>query len=38
VSLLQRMLTGHELDALHIELATELVIRGSTGTCLTRVS
>ncbi|MGI5238267.1 LacI family DNA-binding transcriptional regulator [Dactylosporangium sp. CA-139066] len=31
VSLLQRMLTGHELDALHVELATELVIRGSTG-------
>ncbi|WP_432839425.1 LacI family DNA-binding transcriptional regulator [Dactylosporangium sp. CA-092794] len=31
VSLLGRMLTGHELDALHVELATELVVRGSTG-------
>ncbi|MEU7867739.1 LacI family DNA-binding transcriptional regulator [Dactylosporangium sp. NPDC049140] len=31
VSLLSRMLTGHELDALHVELATELVVRGSTG-------
>nr|BFE55881.1 LacI family DNA-binding transcriptional regulator [Dactylosporangium thailandense] len=38
VSLLSRMLTGHELDALHVELATELVIRGSTGPALTRVS
>ena len=31
VSLLGRMLAGHELDALHVELATELVVRGSTG-------
>jgi LacI family transcriptional regulator len=31
VTLLMRMLSGHELDALHIELATELVVRGSTG-------
>ncbi|MFI5910672.1 LacI family DNA-binding transcriptional regulator [Dactylosporangium sp. NPDC051541] len=31
VSLLSRMLAGQDLDALHIELATELVIRGSTG-------
>lgn len=31
VSLLIRLLEGHRLDALHVELATELVIRGSTG-------
>ncbi|MER7005967.1 LacI family DNA-binding transcriptional regulator [Dactylosporangium sp. NPDC000555] len=31
VSLLGRMVTGHELDALHVELATDLVVRGSTG-------
>jgi LacI family transcriptional regulator len=31
VALLMRMLNGHELDALHVELATELVVRGSTG-------
>ena len=31
VSLLIRLLNGHRLDALHIELATELVIRDSTG-------
>ncbi|GGN27982.1 transcriptional regulator [Actinoplanes campanulatus] len=31
VHLLLRMLGGHRLDALHVELATELVIRDSTG-------
>jgi LacI family transcriptional regulator len=31
VSLLNRLLDGHELDALHLELATELVVRESTG-------
>jgi LacI family transcriptional regulator len=31
VSLLTRLLDRHQLDALHIELATELVVRGSTG-------
>ncbi len=31
VGLLIRLLDGHRLDALHIELATELVVRGSTG-------
>ena len=31
VSLLNRLLNRHELEALHIELATELVIRESTG-------
>jgi LacI family transcriptional regulator len=31
VSLLIRLLEGHRLDALHVELATELVIRDSTG-------
>jgi LacI family transcriptional regulator len=31
VTLLMRMLNEHELDALHVELATELVVRGSTG-------
>lgn len=31
VSLLIRLLERHRLDALHVELATELVIRGSTG-------
>jgi LacI family transcriptional regulator len=31
VSLLIRLLDGHRLDALHIELATELIVRGSTG-------
>ncbi|WP_432991449.1 LacI family DNA-binding transcriptional regulator [Dactylosporangium sp. CA-233914] len=38
VSLLGRMLSGDGLDALHVELATELVVRGSTGPALTRVS
>jgi len=32
VSLLVRILERHELEALHVELATELVIRESTGT------
>jgi LacI family transcriptional regulator len=32
VSLLARILERHELEALHVELATELVIRESTGT------
>ncbi|MCW2906884.1 MAG: transcriptional regulator, LacI family, partial [Actinomycetia bacterium] len=31
VSLLIRLLERQRLDALHIELATELVVRGSTG-------
>ncbi|MGI8418928.1 MAG: LacI family DNA-binding transcriptional regulator [Nakamurella sp.] len=31
VGLLVRLLQGHRLDALHVELATELVVRGSTG-------
>jgi LacI family transcriptional regulator len=30
VSLLVRLLDGHQVDALHIELATELIVRGST--------
>jgi LacI family transcriptional regulator len=31
VSLLMRVLERHQLEALHVELATELVVRGSTG-------
>jgi LacI family transcriptional regulator len=31
VSLLRRLMQGHEVEALHIELATDLVVRGSTG-------
>jgi LacI family transcriptional regulator len=31
VSLLIRLLDGHRVDALHIELATDLIVRGSTG-------
>ena len=31
VSLLIRLLERHRLDALHVELATELIVRGSTG-------
>ncbi|MEV0644019.1 LacI family DNA-binding transcriptional regulator [Phytomonospora sp. NPDC050363] len=31
VTLLMRLLDRHELEALHVELATELVVRGSTG-------
>ncbi|MGX7826320.1 LacI family DNA-binding transcriptional regulator [Actinokineospora sp. 24-640] len=31
VNLLVRLLDRHELEALHVELATELVVRGSTG-------
>lgn len=31
VMLLMRLLARHELEALHIELATDLVVRGSTG-------
>src|SRR5262249_7440329 len=31
VTLLVRLLDGHQLEALHVELATELVVRGSTG-------
>jgi len=31
VGLLIRLLERHRLDALHVELATELVVRGSTG-------
>ena len=30
VSLMIRILERHQLDALHVELATELVVRGST--------
>ena len=31
VSLLVRLLNGHQVDALHVELATDLIVRGSTG-------
>ena len=31
VSLLVRLMEGHTVDTLHIELATHLVVRGSTG-------
>jgi LacI family transcriptional regulator len=31
VSLLIRLLDSHQVDALHVELATELIVRGSTG-------
>jgi LacI family transcriptional regulator len=31
VSLLVRLMDRHEVEALHVELATELVVRGSTG-------
>ncbi|MET9618042.1 substrate-binding domain-containing protein [Kitasatospora indigofera] len=31
VSLLTRLMEGHTAEALHVELATELVVRGSTG-------
>ena len=31
VSLLLRLMDRHKVDALHVELATELVVRGSTG-------
>ena len=31
VSLLIRLLDGHQIDALHAELATDLIVRGSTG-------
>lgn len=31
VTLLMRLLDRHQLEALHVELATELVVRGSTG-------
>ncbi|MEV8503630.1 LacI family DNA-binding transcriptional regulator [Actinoplanes sp. NPDC051475] len=31
VSLLIRVLEGHDVEALHVELATDLVVRGSTG-------
>jgi LacI family transcriptional regulator len=31
VTLLSRLLKRHELDARHVELATDLVVRGSTG-------
>jgi LacI family transcriptional regulator len=31
VSLLIRLLDHHEVEALHVELATELVVRDSTG-------
>jgi LacI family transcriptional regulator len=30
VSLLIRLLDGHQLEALHIELATDLIVRSST--------
>lgn len=36
VSLLIRLLDGHRVDALHVELATELVVRGSTGSAPAR--
>src|SRR6266699_3855214 len=31
VSLLVRLLDGHQVDALHVELATALIVRGATG-------
>ncbi|MGH6657770.1 MAG: substrate-binding domain-containing protein, partial [Actinocrinis sp.] len=31
VSLLIRLMDRHRVDALHVELATELIVRGSTG-------
>ena len=31
VSLVIRLLDGHQVDALHIELATDLIMRCSTG-------
>jgi LacI family transcriptional regulator len=31
VTLLMRLIDHHELEALHVELATDLVVRGSTG-------
>jgi len=31
VTLLMRLMDGHAVEALHVELATELVVRGSTG-------
>ena len=31
VSLLTRLLENHQLEAVHVELATELIVRGSTG-------
>jgi len=31
VTLLMRLLERHDLEALHVELATELVVRESTG-------
>jgi LacI family transcriptional regulator len=38
VSLLIRLLNRHQLDALHIELATELIIRDSTGPAPSRAT
>jgi LacI family transcriptional regulator len=37
VSLLIRLLDRHELEALHVELATELIVRGSTGPRLSTI-
>ena len=37
VSLLIRLLDRHELEALHVELATELLVRGSTGPRLSTI-
>jgi LacI family transcriptional regulator len=31
VSLLIRLLDDHQVDALHVELATDLIVRASTG-------
>ena len=36
VTALMRVLDGHQAEALHIELATELVVRSSTGPAPTR--
>ena len=33
VSLLTRLLANRQLEAVHVELATELIVRGSTGEC-----
>ena len=37
VGLLIRLVERHRVDALHVELATELVVRGSTGPAAGRI-
>ncbi|WP_078660864.1 substrate-binding domain-containing protein [Streptomyces sp. NRRL B-24484] len=36
VGLLMRLMEGHTVEALHVEPATELIVRGSTGPVPTR--